>query len=60
MHNLCFLCLLGITALSRVIENNAYAKFWGVKLMHYGRCASGEWKFTLFVVFEVSLLIIQV
>ena len=26
MHSLCFLCLLGITVLLRVIENNAYAK----------------------------------
>ena len=32
----------------------------GVKMMHYGRCGSGEWEFTLFGVFAVSLLIIQV
>ena len=29
LHNLCFSFLLGITAVSREIENNAYAKFWG-------------------------------
>ena len=28
-HNLCFSFLLGITALPREIENNAYAKSWG-------------------------------
>ena len=43
LHNLCFSFLLGITAVPREIENNAYAKFWGggggVKV-HYGRFAS--------------------
>ena len=29
LHNLCFSTLLGITAIPREIENNAYAKFWG-------------------------------
>ena len=29
-HNLCFSFLLGITAVPREIENNAYAQFWGV------------------------------
>ena len=29
LHNLCFSFLLGITAVPREIENNAYAKFWG-------------------------------
>ena len=29
LHNLCFLLLLGITAVPREIENNFYAKFWG-------------------------------
>ena len=28
-HNFCFSFLLGITAVPREIENNAYAKFWG-------------------------------
>ena len=41
LHNLCFSYLLGITAVPREIENNAYAKFWGANKMHYGRCASG-------------------
>ena len=29
LHNLCFSFFLGITAVPREIENNAYAKFWG-------------------------------
>ena len=29
LHNPCFSFLLGITAVPREIENNAYAKFWG-------------------------------
>ena len=41
LHNLCFSFLLGITAVPREIENNAYVKFWGTNKMPYGRCASG-------------------
>ena len=43
LHNLsgCFSFLVDITAVPREIENNAYAKFWGEKKAHYGRCASG-------------------
>ena len=45
MHNLCFSFLLGIIAIPREIENNAYAKFWGANKVHYGGCASGKyWK----------------
>ena len=36
-----FSWLLGITAVSKEIENNAYAKFWGAKKVHYGKCGSG-------------------
>ena len=44
LHNLCFSFLLGqITAVTREIERNAYAKFWRVNEVHYGRCASGEY-----------------
>ena len=41
MHNLCFSFLLGITAVPKEIENNAYAKFWGANKVHYGKCGSG-------------------
>ena len=41
LHNLCFSFLLGIAVVPREIENNCYAKFWGVNKVHYGRCASG-------------------
>ena len=42
LHSLCFSFLLGITAVPREIENNAYAKVWGTNKVHFqGRCASG-------------------
>ena len=48
LHNLCFSFFLGIIAVPREIENNAYAKVWGggvggggAEKVHYGRCASG-------------------
>jgi len=43
LHNLCFSFLLGITAVPREIENNAYAKFWGANKVRYGKCGSGVW-----------------
>ena len=42
LRNLCFSFLLGITAVPREIESNAYAKFCGANKVHYGRCGSGE------------------
>ena len=47
LHNRCLSFLLGIAAVPREIENNAYAKFGGsgggrvANKVHYGRCASG-------------------
>ena len=41
LHDLCFSFLLGITAIPREIENNAYTKFWGANKVHFGRHASG-------------------
>ena len=35
LHNLCFSFLLGITAVPREIENNAYAKSWGANKVPY-------------------------
>ena len=43
LHNLCCSFLLGITAIPREIENNAYAKFGGANKVRSGRCASGEY-----------------
>ena len=43
LHKLCFSFLLAITAVPKEIENNAYAKFWGVNQVHFGRCASDVW-----------------
>ena len=41
LHNLCFSFLLGITAVPREIENNAYSEFWRANKVHYGKCRSG-------------------
>ena len=40
LHNLCFSFLLGITAVPRKIQSNAYAKFWGGNKVYYGKSAS--------------------
>ena len=44
LHNLCFSLLLGITAVPREIERNAYTKFGGggANKVHFGRWACGE------------------
>ena len=45
LHNLCFPFLLGITAVPREIENNAYAKLGGgANKVHYGECGSGVFR----------------
>ena len=41
LNNLCFSFLLGITAVPRETESNAYAKFWGANKVHYSRYAEG-------------------
>ena len=45
LHNLGFSFLLGINAVPREIENNAYANFLGANKVHYGKCARGVSKF---------------
>ena len=42
LHNHCLRFLLGRLKYSGEIENNGYAKFWGVNEMYYGRCENGE------------------
>ena len=34
LHNLCFQFLLGITVVAKEIEDNGYAKFWGLNKVH--------------------------
>ena len=36
LHKHCFQFLLGFTILPRKLENNTYAKFWGVNKVYYG------------------------
>ena len=47
LHNLCFRFLLGELLHPGEIENNGYAKFWGVNKIHYqvhyGLCENGEY-----------------
>ena len=42
LHNHRFQFLLGITVVPREIEDNGYAKFWGVNKLHYRPCENGE------------------
>ena len=42
LHNDCFQFLLGITVVPRGIQDNGYAKFWGVNKVHYGLCENVE------------------
>ena len=36
--------ILGITVVPREIEDEGYAKFWGVNKVNYGLCENGELK----------------
>ena len=36
------LTMMMITVVPREFEDNGYAKFWGVKKVHYGLCENGE------------------
>ena len=42
LHNHCLQILQGITVVLREIENNGYAKFWGINKVYYGLCKNGE------------------
>ena len=54
LHSLCFSFLLGITAVPREIENNAYAKFWGQR-----RCIMGNLEVAYAVIAFTALNIIS-
>ena len=49
LHKHCFQFLLGFTILPRELENNTYAKFWGVNKVYYGLYESSE--FTISAIF---------
>ena len=44
LHNHCFQFPLGITVIPREIEDNGYAKFWGVHRVHYGLGENGQYQ----------------
>ena len=41
-HNHCFQFLQDIRVVPGDIEDNGYAKFWGVNKVHHGLCENGE------------------
>ena len=47
-----------MTVTPREIEDNGYAKFWGLKKVHYGLCENGElsrFSVILLVIFVVHI-----
>ena len=42
LHSHCLQFPLGHENVTREVEDNAYANFWGIKEMYYGICASRE------------------
>ena len=43
LYNHSFQFLRGITVVPREIQDNGYAKFWGLNTVHYSLCENGEW-----------------
>ena len=41
LHTHCFQFFLGRLQYPGAMKNKGYAKFWGAKKVHYGRCTSG-------------------
>ena len=52
LHNHCFQFLMGITVVAKEIEDNGYAKFWGLNKVHYGLCENGEISLFPIIMFE--------
>ena len=52
LHNHCFQFLLGIAVVPREIEDNGYAKFWGLSKVHYGLSENGELSGFSIIMFE--------
>ena len=47
-----------MTVIPREIEDNGYAKFWGLKKVHHGLCENGElsrFSIILIVIFVVHI-----
>ena len=52
LHNHCFQFLLGIAVVPREIEDNGYAKFWGLNKLHYSLCENEELSRFSIIMFE--------
>ena len=44
LHKHCFQFFVGRLWYPGEMKSKGYVKFWGTNNVHYGRCASGEWK----------------
>ena len=54
LRNHCFQFLLGIIVVPREIEDNGYAKFWGVNKVHYGLCENSEFTRGFLFLFQMD------
>ena len=52
LHDHCLQFLLGIAVVPREIEDNDYAKFWGLSKVHYGLCENEELSRFSIITFE--------
>ena len=50
--------LLGITVVPKEIEDNGYAKFGGLRKVHYGPCENG--KFPRFLIILFVILVVHI
>ena len=57
LHNHCFQFFLGITVVPREMEDNGYAKFWGVNKMHSGLGENGELHYRTYLTILKIMLI---
>ena len=48
--------LPGITVVPREFEDNGYAKFWGLRKVHYGPCENGELSRFLTILFVILVV----
>ena len=48
--------LPGVTVVPREFEDNGYAKFWGLRKVHYGPCENGELSGFLSILFVILVV----
>ena len=60
LHDHCFQFLLGITVAPKEIEDNGYAKFGGLRKVHYGQCENGQLSRFFYLLYSLFLLSILI